>query len=127
VKSQRIGSAIGPDHTICLPPVEILLWDALTADPKSGVRFSRDIIMGDHIIGICSRQLKTAVELDLPPVSRQSPNDLARMEVLRARGYKVINVPSRDVYLDAKSVCASIVKSAKEHSNGTLDKTLVAR
>jgi very-short-patch-repair endonuclease len=77
------------------------------------VLFTRDCIIGDQIIELCSRQHKIAVELDMPKAP--TLEDEARMEILRDRGYRVVHVTSAEIYKDPYEVACRIVSAAQEN------------
>ncbi|MDR3711034.1 MAG: DUF559 domain-containing protein [Capsulimonadaceae bacterium] len=104
-----------------LPPAELLLWSELGTILLPGLQFTRDAIVGDHIVGLCCRSARVAVEFDLPMRSRRTAQDIARLQALEDRGFTIVPVETADVYNDLGSVCKKILATAvNNQSNGTL-------
>jgi tRNA/rRNA methyltransferase len=85
---------------------ERALWDALTKDRRfAGAGFKRQTPVGPHIADLVSFPLRLVV--DIVPSDEGDAAGASRAEKrawLSERGYRIFDVPARDVEADAKTV-----------------------
>jgi len=99
-----------------VPPSDLLIWQALHDKGIPGLRFSRDVLVGKHVISMCSRACKVAVEYNLPPISRRTTEDHNRISTLKREGFTIINVRSDDVYRNLNGLCDYIISVALKNA-----------
>ncbi|MDR3708925.1 MAG: DUF559 domain-containing protein [Capsulimonadaceae bacterium] len=113
----------------CLPPAELILWHHILADRRLSVRFGREILVGDHIVALCCRAARIAIEYDLPPELERTAEDISRVEALLLRGYTIVNIHSTEIYRDPVRVCDLLVSIAarQEWSGEPMESHVIAR
>jgi very-short-patch-repair endonuclease len=99
-------------HDSSLPPADVLLWEELQRVKAPGVRFGRELFVGSHIISLCCRASRIAVEINLPAPDKRTPEDIDRIDTLLGRGYAIVNVKSENVYCNLVGVCDAIRRVA---------------
>lgn len=77
-----------------LTNAEALLWSRISNSQVGGHEFSRQIVIGPHIIDFACRRLKLVVELD---------GD-GRDAYLRSQGYTVVRIPNTDLFANLDGV-----------------------
>jgi very-short-patch-repair endonuclease len=104
------------NHTnaFCLPPSDIIVWEELQRKKAPGVRFGRELLVGDHVVSLCCRASRIAVEFDLPSPEHRSQEDEGRIDTLIERGYTIVCVRSNEVYDNLIGVCEAIRQVATE-------------
>lgn len=115
----QIMFGIHGDSVYC-PPAELVFWHYLKTYSRITIRFGRDILVGEHIVSLCSRAGRVAVEYDLPPRDRWTSDDKLRIDTLLMRGYTIVNVSSPEVYSNPEAICELLVH-ALEGSSWTGD------
>lgn len=86
---------------------EVRLWLALRGRRLSGVRFSRQVVIGAYIADFCARSRKLVVEVDGHTHADQA-RDEARTAWLQARGYRVIRFANEEVETNLDGVLDAI-------------------
>jgi very-short-patch-repair endonuclease len=117
-----IGSTNINDDISALPPADVLLWSKFCENMPPHLRFSRDIIVGEHIISLCCRSAKVAVEFDLPPEEGRTAEDIARLHALEERHYTILSFRSEEIYNDVDAVHNTVILAALKYQEATLKK-----
>jgi very-short-patch-repair endonuclease len=76
---------------------ERILWFQILAKDRQGVRFSRQIKIGNYIVDFCCLKFKIIIELDGLTHDNLSDRDMIRDEYLLGLGYRVIRIQNHDV------------------------------
>ena len=91
-------------------PAERKLWQVLGAS-RLGVKFSRQMPVGDYVCDFLSRSAMLAIELDGDSHSTTPDYDARRTRFIEARGITVIRFSNADVMGNLDGVAAAIRKS----------------
>ena len=75
--------------------VERLLWNRLKSSQVEGVKFRRQQIIEDYIVGFVSFEKKIVVELDGGQHAETNEKDKVRDDCLTLNGYKVLRTDIR--------------------------------
>lgn len=89
-------------------PTERLLWNELRAG-KLGVRFVRQVVMGDSILDFYCAEKKLAIEVDGRWHRSREANDDRRDEKLRRLAVRVLRFSSEEVECDLGAVVRRVV------------------
>jgi very-short-patch-repair endonuclease len=76
---------------------ERILWFQILAKDRLGVRFSRQIKIGNYIVDFCCLKSKLVIELDGLTHDNLSLKDKVRDDFLVELGYKVVRIQNDDV------------------------------
>ena len=88
--------------------LETRLWLALRDRRLSGIRFSRQVVIGSYIADFCARSCKLIIEVDGDTHADQS-RDQRRTAFLEAQGYRVIRFTNEEVATNLNGVLQVIV------------------
>jgi len=94
-----------------LPPAEIVLWETLQARSPKGIRFTRQKIVGDHIVDLYCISLHLAVEITNG--SDNTDEDLRRRTFLQDKGATTVFVSAYDVYNRVDDVVDEILTACR--------------
>ena len=89
-------------------PAEYELWQHLRQRQLDGFKFTRQFVIGHHIVDFCCRTEYLVVELDGGHHGEQSKRDAARSAVLKAAGYRVLRFWNNDVMENMEGVLERI-------------------
>ena len=93
-------------------PAERLLWTMLSRS-KLGVKFSRQMQVGNFFVDFLCREKRLIVEIDGFSHDVQPERDVWRDRLLREAGYSIVHFTNDDVMSNAEGV-ASAIKLALE-------------
>jgi very-short-patch-repair endonuclease len=88
------------------------LWSHLRASQLGGVKFTRQLPIGDFVVDFACRSARIAIELD-GGQHNESPTDEARTRVIEAHGYRVIRFWNNDVLQNTDGVLLAILEELK--------------
>ena len=94
-------------HRASLSRAESLLWSALCRG-QLGVRFRRQVVVGEFIVDFLAPSVRVIVELDGDEHRLKRSADAARDRKLGRLGYRVVRVLNRDVERDLGGVVGVI-------------------
>ena len=80
-----------------MTPPEQHLWFALRAKRFTGVKFSRQVVIGTYIVDFAARSRKLVIELDGDSHACQERYDAQRSLWLEQQGYRVMRFTNADV------------------------------
>ncbi|OOF41851.1 hypothetical protein BKK49_04270 [Rodentibacter rarus] len=87
---------------------EYALWYHLRNKNFCGIRFNRQVLIGNYIVDFCCRKLKLTIELDGIQHIEQARYDLERTKYLNSQGYKVIRFWNDEVLTKIDNVLEEI-------------------
>jgi len=93
-------------------PAERALWLALRAKRFEGIKFSRQVVIGGHIVDIAAREHKLAIEID-GETHRDPLADARRTERLGREGYRVIRFTNAEVLGNIEGVAVVIKETLR--------------
>ncbi len=88
------------------------LWSHLRASQLGGVKFTRQLPIGDFVVDFACRSARIAIELD-GGQHNESPIDEARTRVIEAHGYRVTRFWNNDVLQNTDGVLLAILEELK--------------
>ena len=94
------------------------LWSHLRASQLEGIRFTRQLPIGDYVVDFACRSARLAIELDGGQHSN-STTDEARTRMIESHGWRVIRFWNNDVLENTDGVLTTIVEElniARNHS-----------
>src|SRR3546814_17768512 len=102
-------------------PAERRLWSILRAGRLNGVKFTRQVLIGNFIVDFASRSERLAIEVDGDTHATQVDYDLRRTASLEAAGYRVLRFTNAEVMEDLEGVPTMIRRAidGKRHSPQT--------
>ena len=106
-RRQSVLAARAQQHRASPSRVESLLWSALCRG-QLGVRFRRQVVIGDFIVDFLAPSVGLIVELDGDEHRLKRSADASRDRKLGRLGYRVVRVLNRDVERDLAGVVAVI-------------------
>ena len=124
----REGSGVGTVEGIRRPtlnaqrlrreatPAERKLWSALSAS-RCGVKFSRQMPVGDYICDFLSRSAQLAIELDGDSHAGTAEYDERRTRFIRSRGIEVIRFCNAEVMTNLEGVVHAIRSALTERAH----------
>jgi very-short-patch-repair endonuclease len=89
-----------------MPPAEILLWERLRDERLDHLHFTRQKILGEHVVDFYCSFAHVVIELDAGGVLTE--RDRARVRDLETRGMRVLLFAASAVYDDLDAVVARI-------------------
>ena len=94
------------------------LWERLRANRFEGLKFRRQVPIGDFIVDLCCRQRKLVIELDGGQHGEPAgiARDARRTALLQARGYRVIRFWDNDVLTNIDGVMEVILAAISDTS-----------
>ena len=90
---------------------EAMLWAELKGLRASGIRFRRQVPIGNFIVDFACLRAKLVVELDGVDHADRVRRDEERDAWLASRGYKVMRYGNLEVVRDVESVVDDIVRT----------------
>ena len=102
-------------HRTAMTPAEAHLWSWLRKPGIAGLRFRRQVPIGDYIVDFFCPQRRLIVEVDggQHAADAHTQHDRERDAWLVAQGYLVLRVWNHDVLTNIEGVCAAVVAAAK--------------
>ena len=94
------------------------LWSHLRASQLGGIKFTRQMPIGDFVVDFACRSARIAIELDGGQHS-DSATDAARTAIIEAHGYRVIRFWNNDVLQNTEGVLTAILEELKLARNIT--------
>jgi very-short-patch-repair endonuclease len=110
------------ENVNALPPADVLLWSKICSNMIPSLRFSREAIIGEHIISICCRSAKLAVEFDMPPEQAHTAQDIARIHALKERNYSILYLRSEEIYKDPNAAYNGVILAARQNQETIVGK-----
>ncbi len=83
---------------------EVLIWEQLRGKKFLGLKFSRQIVIGNYIVDFLCRELGVVIEIDGSSHDTKEDYDKKRDEYLEELGLKVIRIYDIDVKRDLAGV-----------------------
>jgi len=90
-----------------MPQPEREMWTALRGKRFEGVKFSRQVVVGQYIADFVARSRKLIVEID-GDTHLDPAKDARRTQELEEAGYRVIRFSNYDVMTNLEGVLTSI-------------------
>jgi len=90
---------------------EHLLWRNLRARQLDGVKFRRQVPVGNYIVDFVSFEKKIVIELDGGQHAETTARDAARDAWLQGRGYKVLRFWDNEIFQNMEGVLEVIRKN----------------
>ena len=94
------------------------LWSHLRASQLGGVKFTRQLPIGDFVVDFACRSARIAVELD-GGQHADNPADDVRTRIIEAHGYRVIRFWNNDVLQNTDGVLTAILEELNLARNAT--------
>ena len=95
-----------------LPPADLLLWERLRDDKLQKLHFTRQRILGDHVVDFYCSAAHLIVEIDAAPI--ESAADRTRRDQFEARGMSVLRFMASDIYANVDKVSAHILNACRK-------------
>ena len=89
---------------------ERLLWGALRSHRLNGLKFRRQVPIGNYIVDFLCEHYRVIIEVDGDSHQGRVAADKDREEQLKLEGYRVLRVGNDDVLTNLEGVCAGIVR-----------------
>jgi very-short-patch-repair endonuclease len=89
------------------------LWFKLRDRRLNGLKFRRQMPVGNYIVDFCCESARLIVELDGGQHGMPASKDAARTATLEAKGYLVLRFWNNDVLKNVDGVLESIVDTAQ--------------
>ena len=90
---------------------EAVLWDTLRGNKLMGLKFRRQVPIGNYIVDFLCSKHKLIVEVDGSQHAENSYDQIRDLE-LKTRGFKVLRFWNDDVLKELNSVCDTIIFNA---------------
>ena len=97
---------------------ERLLWSVLRDRQLHGLKFRRQVPIGDFIVDFLCSEHQLIVELDGESHRDRGFADQRREYRLQEMGYHILRIANDDVLQDLESVCRAILKAVQSYGNG---------
>src|SRR3546814_12176120 len=97
-------------------PAERRLWSILRAGRLNGVKFTRQVLIGNFIVDFASRSERLAIEVDGDTHATQVDYDLRRTAWLEAAGYHVLRFTNAEVMENLAGVATMISRAIEGRS-----------
>ncbi len=91
-------------------PAEYKLWQRLRNRQLDGLKFRRNIPVGQYIADFLCHECQLIVELDGPSHERRFEHDRARTVWLEQQGFRVLRIINQEVHTDMDAVLKTIVR-----------------
>ena len=82
---------------------EVLLWNELKQS-KTGVRFTKQKVIGDYIADFYCHEKNMVIEIDGSSHDNKYEYDKERDEYMKSLGIHVLRITDKDVYQDMENV-----------------------
>jgi very-short-patch-repair endonuclease len=92
-------------------PAERRLWDALRSHRP---RFTRQLVVGHHIVDLACRSVRIGIELDAGHHAMQVEADAVRSRYLAARGWRVLRFWNNEVLENVEGVVEVILTAVAQ-------------
>src|SRR3546814_15928713 len=92
-------------------PAERRLWSILRAGRLNGVKFTRQVLIGNFIVDFASRSERLAIDVDGDTHATQVDYDLRRTAWLEAAGYHVLRFTTAAVMANLEGVATLICRA----------------
>ena len=103
-RARRSGAG---SKTPALPPADLLLWEHLSNRRLGRLRFTRERVLGKHIVDLYCSAEKLVIEFQLDGESCTKA-DLRRHKELENKGMRIVRIKVADVYNDTEAVIETI-------------------
>ncbi len=87
---------------------EKLLWNRLRAKQIDGLKFKRQVPVGNYIVDIVCFEKDLIIELDGGQHAEQSEDDRVRDSWLHSQGFKVLRFWNNEVFANIEGVLETI-------------------
>ena len=96
-----------------LTPWEAKLWYYLRGRRFYGLKFKRQVPMGDYVIDFCCQEKRIVIELDggQHSESQVSEKDRSKQAFLESQGYKVLRFWNNEIDSNIEGVLETIRKA----------------
>jgi very-short-patch-repair endonuclease len=91
---------------------ERILWNVLKNRQVAGLKFRRQVPIGEYVVDYLCAESSLIVELDGISHEGRQGYDAARTEFLQSLGYTMFRVTNDDVLDDAEAVAVGIARAA---------------
>ncbi|MEM9732012.1 MAG: endonuclease domain-containing protein [Pseudomonadota bacterium] len=91
-------------------PAEERLWQEASAKRLDGLKFRRQVPMGNYIVDFFCPDHRLIVELDGPVHEEQAEHDAQRTAWLEEQGYTVLRFGNKQVLTELPQVLARILQ-----------------
>ncbi len=96
---------------------EAIFWREVRGRLLAGFKFRRQVPIGNYIVDFVCESAKLIIELDGNQHADTEETDLARTDVLEAKGYRVVRFWNDDVYDNLDGVISEILRVFELASN----------
>ena len=97
---------------------ERVLWGVLRDRQLQGMKFRRQVPIGDFIVDFLCSEYQLIVELDGESHRDRGFADQRRELCLQELGYQILRIGNDDVLQDLESVCRAILKAVRSYGHG---------
>jgi very-short-patch-repair endonuclease len=91
----------------------VCIWARLRDRRLFGVKFTRQMPIGPHVVDFCCRERKLIVELDGRQHSARVDYDAGRTALLQALGYRVLRFWGHDAFANTDGVLQRIAEALR--------------
>lgn len=92
---------------------ETLLWKALRRKQCEGMKFRRQVPIGEYIVDFLCVEQYLVIEIDGRIHEKQEYHDARREAFLRRRGYRIVRFRNEDILRNLSAVLDLIARSRK--------------
>jgi very-short-patch-repair endonuclease len=97
-------------------PAEQKLWQRPRDRQLDGLKFRRQVPLGQYVADFVCREARLVVELDGPSHDEREDHDAQRTLFLEAQGLRVIRFLNEDVHQDIDAVLRTILRECGRKS-----------
>ena len=94
---------------------EKALWRMLSSGQMNGLKFRRQVPIGNYIADFVCHQARLVVEVDGGQHDRGSDKEESRTNFLKSQGYTVLRFWNDEVLANPEGVYATIVEGLSQH------------
>jgi very-short-patch-repair endonuclease len=92
-------------------PTEVLLWERLRRNQLNGLKFRRQQVIDGFIVDFYCHSARLIIEVDGGIHQQQVEYDLAREEILKARGLRIVRFSNGEVLGNIDRVLLTIAEA----------------
>ncbi len=95
-----------------MTPEEKILWELLRNRHSRGVKFRRQVNIGQYIVDFLCKEQKVVLEIDggVHDTEQQKEHDQTRTVFLEEHGYTVLRIKNEDIHNNLQGVLHTIHK-----------------
>ncbi len=91
---------------------EVKLWEIIRAKRFHGLKFKRQVLIGDYIVDFLCKEKMCIIEIDGGQHNDElnKQNDTIRTQYLESNGYKVLRFWNNEIWDNIEGVCKVLEK-----------------